>query len=36
MGYAFYKGKGDWAGYHGLEKEKGSPGKWVNEKFINH
>lgn len=27
VGYSFYKGKGDWAAYHGLPVDKASPGK---------
>lgn len=27
VGYNMYNGKRDWAAYHGLEQESGSPGK---------
>lgn len=28
VGYAIYSGKRDWAEYHGLESDKGSPGNF--------
>lgn len=42
MGYTFYKGKLDWAEYHGLEKMKGSPGEnrlslsFIRKSFLLH
>lgn len=34
VGYACYNGKRDWAEYHGLEVEKGSPGESLTDYML--